>query len=60
MHTSIEEAHEALEAALSDTAADQGEEAAEAAVYDLIQMVADDCAPKVRSEWLRTQLGEPS
>lgn len=61
MYTTIEECREALEAALSDTAGDNGiavEDLDESAAYDLICAVAHSTdVISVRNEFLRTELG---
>lgn len=57
MYTTLAEAREALEAAERDIAADGGEDAVEAAYYDLVQSVAAMCAPAVARELRRTTVG---
>jgi len=61
MHTTIEAAREALRTAQLDVAADFGENAVNAAHYDLVNAIAADCDTATAAELRRRELGlEPA
>lgn len=58
MHKTIEEASAALEVAIADVANDNGGEASDDNVYDLVcSIAAYDCTPEVGRELCKTELG---
>jgi hypothetical protein len=56
MHTTYEDARQALADAEADVAGDMGQEAVEAGWGDLVHAVAGDCTPDVAAELLRRNL----
>ena len=57
IYRTYDQADEALRAMEADVEADMGPEAVEAGFYDLVQSVALECAPAVKAELLRRELG---
>ena len=53
-YTTWDEAQEALTAAERDVVADMGEDAVEECYHDIVDSVAQFCAPDVRAELRRT------
>lgn len=61
-YTTIKEARDAVERAEQDTEATYGPEAlGDPSVYfELVRAIADDCAPAVKAELLRTEGLDPT
>lgn len=56
-YTTLEEAKEALEAAFSDVRGDNPDLMIDEIAFDVIVSVGQFCAPDVREEFYRTELG---